>query len=105
MRRQAMHQHCTHQCRSADKKFPLSERKVYGRLQRDCFSPADRNKLYGEIKTLNAKKAKNDEFYTQFSDIQKEVESYLEYNPKTLSKVVYVIATTRSKVISFATSS
>ena len=38
----------------------------------------------------NAKKAKNDEFYTQFSDIQKEVESYLEYNPKTFKgKVIY----------------
>ena len=28
-----------------------------------------------------AKKNKNDEFYTQFSDIQKEVNSYIEYNP------------------------
>lgn len=28
-----------------------------------------------------AKKAKNDEFYTQYHDIQKEVESYLEYDP------------------------
>lgn len=28
-----------------------------------------------------AKKAKNDEFYTQFSDIQKEINAYLEYNP------------------------
>jgi len=38
----------------------------------------------------NAKRAKNDEFYTQFSDIQKEVESYLEYNPDTFrSKVIY----------------
>lgn len=38
----------------------------------------------------NAKKAKNDEFYTQFSDIQKEIESYLEYNPDTFKgKVVY----------------
>lgn len=37
-----------------------------------------------------AKKAKNDEFYTQFSDIQKEVESYLEYNANTFKgKVVY----------------
>lgn len=37
-----------------------------------------------------AKKAKNDEFYTQFSDIQKEVESYLEYDPHTFKgKVVY----------------
>ena len=38
----------------------------------------------------NAKKAKNDEFYTLFSDIQKEVESYLEYDPDTFKgKVVY----------------
>ncbi|MGH7203125.1 MAG: adenine-specific methyltransferase EcoRI family protein [Candidatus Levyibacteriota bacterium] len=38
----------------------------------------------------NAQKAKNDEFYTQYSDIQKEVEAYLEYNPNTfLGKVVY----------------
>lgn len=29
----------------------------------------------------DARKNKNDEFYTQFSDIQKEVNSYLEYNP------------------------
>lgn len=28
----------------------------------------------------NAKKAKNDEFYTQYSDIQKEIEAYLEYD-------------------------
>lgn len=29
----------------------------------------------------NAKEAKNDEFYTQYQDIQKEVNAYLEYNP------------------------
>lgn len=28
-----------------------------------------------------AKKNKNDEFYTQYADIQKEVNAYLEYNP------------------------
>ncbi|MBO7433631.1 MAG: DNA methyltransferase [Salinivirgaceae bacterium] len=28
-----------------------------------------------------AKKAQNDEFYTQYTDIQKEVNAYLEYNP------------------------
>ncbi len=28
-----------------------------------------------------AKNAKNDEFYTQYEDIQKEVNAYLEYNP------------------------
>jgi len=37
-----------------------------------------------------AKKAKNDEFYTQYSDIQKEVEAYLEYDAETFKgKVVY----------------
>jgi hypothetical protein len=29
----------------------------------------------------NAKNAKNDEFYTQYHDIEKEITSYLEYNP------------------------
>jgi hypothetical protein len=38
----------------------------------------------------NAKRAKNDEFYTQFGDIQKEIEAYLEYDPDVFrSKVVY----------------
>lgn len=37
-----------------------------------------------------AKKAKNDEFYTQYSDIQKEIEAYLEYDQDTFrGKVVY----------------
>lgn len=42
-------------------------------------------------RSLNAAKAaKNDEFYTQYVDIQKEVEAYLEYNPNTFrNKVVY----------------
>jgi hypothetical protein len=38
----------------------------------------------------NAKKAKQDEFYTQYVDIQKEVEAYLEFDPDTFrGKVVY----------------
>lgn len=38
----------------------------------------------------NAKRAKNDEFYTQYGDIQKEIEAYLEYNPNVFrGKVVY----------------
>ncbi len=38
----------------------------------------------------NAKRVKNDEFYTQYSDIQKEIDAYLEYNPKVFrGKVVY----------------
>jgi hypothetical protein len=37
-----------------------------------------------------AKAAKQDEFYTQYVDIQKEVESYLEFNPDTFrAKIVY----------------
>jgi len=38
----------------------------------------------------SAKNAKNDEFYTQYGDIQKEIEAYLEYNPDAFrDKVVY----------------
>lgn len=38
----------------------------------------------------NAKKAKQDEFYTQYVDIQKEIEAYLEFDPDTFrDKVVY----------------
>jgi hypothetical protein len=37
-----------------------------------------------------AKSAKQDEFYTQYVDIQKEVEAYLEFDPDTFTgKVVY----------------
>lgn len=37
-----------------------------------------------------ARDAKQDEFYTQYVDIQKEVEAYLEFNPDTFrGKVVY----------------
>ncbi|MBM3329248.1 MAG: hypothetical protein FJY67_07235 [Calditrichaeota bacterium] len=38
----------------------------------------------------SAKRAQNDEFYTQYDDIQKEMESYFEYNPAVFrDKVVY----------------
>lgn len=38
----------------------------------------------------NAKRSKSDEFYTQYGDIQKEIEAYLEYNPDVFrSRVVY----------------
>jgi len=37
-----------------------------------------------------AKKAKSDEFYTQYDDIQKEIEAYFEYNSDTFrGKIVY----------------
>ena len=43
------------------------------------------------VKNLtNAKRSKNDEFYTRYIDIQKEIEKYLDYNPNTFrNKVVY----------------
>ena len=34
-------------------------------------------------KMQSAKLAKKDEFYTQYADIQKEINAYLEYNPDT----------------------
>jgi hypothetical protein len=38
----------------------------------------------------NAKRAKSDEFYTQYGDIQKEIEAYLEYDSNVFrGKVVY----------------
>jgi hypothetical protein len=38
----------------------------------------------------NAKNAKNDEFYTQYHDIEKEISAYLDYEPNVfLGKVVY----------------
>jgi hypothetical protein len=48
-----------------------------------------------ESKSLNrnlgaAKAAKQDEFYTQYADIQKEAEAYIEFDPETFrGKVVY----------------
>ena len=40
---------------------------------------------------LNAKKSKNDEFYTLYSDIQKEVNAYLEYNPDTFKDKIVLL--------------
>lgn len=38
----------------------------------------------------NAKREKNDEFYTQYPDIQKEIEAYLEFDPDTFkNKAIY----------------
>lgn len=38
-----------------------------------------------------AKAAKNDEFYTQYADIQKEINAYLEYNPDTFHDKVVLL--------------
>jgi hypothetical protein len=44
----------------------------------------------GNRTLANAKVAKQDEFYTQYDDIQREVEAYLEYDPDAFrDKVVY----------------
>ncbi|MCL6535601.1 MAG: adenine-specific methyltransferase EcoRI family protein [Armatimonadetes bacterium] len=50
-----------------------------------------RTAVHAGNRTLsNAKAAKQDEFYTQYDDIQKEIEAYLEYDPDTFrGKVVY----------------
>lgn len=42
------------------------------------------------INLANARRGKNDEFYTQYADIQKEIEAYLEYDANVFrGKVVY----------------
>jgi len=42
------------------------------------------------VNLTQAKRVKNDEFYTQFADIQKEIEAYLEYDPNVFrDKAVY----------------
>ena len=44
----------------------------------------------GNLGLSKAKRSKQDEFYTQYVDIQKEIEAYLEFDPDTFrSKVVY----------------
>ena len=50
-------------------------------------------------KTLSAaKSAKNDEFYTQYNDIQKEVNAYLEYDPDTFRGQDGAAAVRRSRM-------
>lgn len=40
----------------------------------------------------NAKKSKNDEFYTQYEDIEKEVNEYYEYNKDVFkNKVIFYL--------------
>lgn len=38
-----------------------------------------------------ANKNKNDEFYTQYSDIQNEINAYIEYNPKVFKDKVILL--------------
>ncbi len=39
----------------------------------------------------NAKKAKDDEFYTEYSDIQKEMNAYIEYNKDVFKDKVILL--------------
>src|SRR5690348_233833 len=49
-----------------------------------------RSASVSKLALSKAKKAKQDEFYTQYVDIQKEIEAYLEFDPDTFrGKVVY----------------
>nr|WP_198957836.1 adenine-specific methyltransferase EcoRI family protein [Fibrobacter sp. UWR2] len=43
----------------------------------------------------NAKKAKNDEFYTQFADVEKEMNAYLEYDEYNGAVVVRTLTAFR----------
>lgn len=48
------------------------------------------NNFMANSNLTSAKKAKNDEFYTQYYDIQKEIDAYIEYNPDVFrGKVIY----------------
>ena len=63
----------------------LKNRLCWGKKYNDVTG----NNMPNENLT-NAKRAKNDEFYTQYVDIQKEIEAYLEYDPDVFcGKVVY----------------
>lgn len=43
------------------------------------------------VNLKNAKAAKNDEFYTQYADIQKEMNAYLEYNPNVFRDKIILL--------------
>jgi hypothetical protein len=52
--------------------------------------PTDTDVVPMNLGLTAARTAKQDEFYTQYADIQKEVEAYLEYDPDTFrGKVIY----------------
>ena len=45
----------------------------------------------GNSKLNEAKVAKNDEFYTQYDDIQNEINAYIEYNPDVFRDKVVLL--------------
>jgi hypothetical protein len=76
-------------------KYAKAMAKAPQKSSRKRASPSTATPTKAESKSQNrslgaAKKAKQDEFYTQYVDIQKEVEAYLEFNPDTFhDKIVY----------------
>ena len=55
-----------------------------------CMNSSPTSTPSGNRTLSSAKAAKQDEFYTQYVDIQKEVEAYLEFDPDTFrGKIVY----------------
>lgn len=54
---------------------PISEERTL-----DVFPSSSQS---SNCKLHKAKNAKNDEFYTQYADIQQEIERYIEYDPNT----------------------
>ena len=65
-------------------------RKTLGRSSRLMAAPPKAENVPMNRSLHAAKTAKQDEFYTQYVDIQKEVDAYLEFEPDTfLGKVVY----------------
>ena len=57
--------------------------------------------MAGKANLDAAKAAKNDEFYTQWSDIESEMQAYLEYNPGVLRGKVVLLPCDDPKVSNF----
>src|SRR5260221_6925030 len=65
-------------------------RQRLGRSSLPVAAPPNAENLALNRSLHAAKAAKQDEFYTQYVDIQKEVEAYLEFDPDTFrGKIVY----------------
>jgi hypothetical protein len=68
----------------------VDSRKKSGPSGRSTAAPPETENAPMNRSLRAAKAAKQDEFYTQYVDIQKEVEAYLEFDPDTFrDKVVY----------------
>ena len=66
----------------------LCEQKMTSKKPKNSSSAIESKPMNQDLGA--AKVAKQDEFYTQYVDIQKEVEAYLEFDPNTFrGKVVY----------------